>query len=236
MPLEFYCNQDPRKMRSVKGGKFCEECGKHVIDLRRRSDDKIIDFTQAAENSCVIVYEDQLNLIDHIKQSKNRNSGKNKNMLPFAAGLAAITLFSPQLYAQDPVSPSQLEKDAEGKLLPNDQRNVTDTLIKNETAITGEVQFSKGKSRKFEFTLGYYKPVNDSEDVFITVKTFKSSIGGKFSFTLTRDELRQVQQNSFRIICTGKRIYWGDYTFYKTDEKLILTLNNRSTFMGRVAF
>ncbi|HWY33082.1 MAG TPA: hypothetical protein VNX68_00465, partial [Nitrosopumilaceae archaeon] len=91
-------------MKTSKGMKFCESCQKNVIDLRRKSIDKIMDITSKG-SCCVIIYDDQLEIAEERKKMSARIEANQKktfpSALPYAAGIAALSLLPGALSAQE---------------------------------------------------------------------------------------------------------------------------------------
>jgi hypothetical protein len=212
MPLKFQCNQDPRKMKTVNGVKFCEVCKKNVFDVRRKSLEKINEMGEC----CVIIYQDQMKKCDELRKNKTVVPRKIKHNLPFAAGFAAASLLPAAMHSQNPATVPATQttgRDTEGTKLNSTSLN-NKASEKKSLVFKGNITSSPKKSnKKHTITVGYYTFDADSNlSSSIPVFEFTSKKDGSFTFELTEAQLSLLK---------GKNIYFetGRYSVdYEVDH------------------
>jgi hypothetical protein len=220
MPLKFECNQDPRKMKSAGGKKFCEQCGKHVFDVRRKGDEKILDLRQKGE--CLIIYADQLKKVEAKELRPYAAVKKTRPALPYAAGLALFTLASASSLAQkcppNGIQHATLQVNAEGKPVPGMSVASPSQKKTNELAYSGKLKAGRGISDKdLTVTLIYIDPA-DSLETEVPVVVFECDTKGLFSFTLTPEQAKLLD---------GKKIHFVTDSYDVTCEKFIPAQPNK---------
>jgi hypothetical protein len=236
MPLKFECNQDPRKMKSINGKKFCDQCQQHVYDVRRKSVEKIIQLKKEQAKCCLLIYEDQLEAVESKLGSGNVKEKTTTRNLPIAAGIAAVTLFGPEIMAQNSSAKIQTEtrsRDQQGKAV-TPPASATETDLNEIKGTVNKNSHSFGKKNLSEkFEIGYYEG-----DEFVCVKKFKSKKSGAFEFALTNDQVKLLQANEFEIKCAKRSVYWDNFSFKNRNELLNIHVRakHRRAVMGVAAY
>ena len=246
MPLKFQCNQDIGEMKSVNGKKFCESCQKNVFDLRRKSIDKIVQLKKEKGECCVIIYEEQFLKVETILAQENISKRKHSSVLPYAAGLAALSLLPQFNYSQSNNKKinSQVrafERGSSGEVMPIQNPKILIDEAENKNPITeilikGNVRSSYKKIGKaHDFELGYYLNTTTGKE-YVKVLDFSSKITGNFKFKLTNEQLKLLNENSFIIKCEGHIVEWATYSFNERDKSLQLDVTKRRRVKWRGKF
>jgi hypothetical protein len=226
-------------MKSVNGKKFCEQCQKHVYDVRRKSPEKIVQLKKGKGECCLIIYEDQLEKVQRILSNEKNVERKRTSVLPYAAGLAALSLLPQISNAQTNNSPVSKEiHDENGKKVGEKKLTEIKSVPqgKKEIVIKGTVISSYKKIGKgHDFELGYYvKTPNGSS--YVKVLDFSSKMNGSFSFKLNEQQLKSLNENDFEISCDDRSVSWEKFDFSDYNKHLIIEIRKRGRVMGAYAF
>jgi hypothetical protein len=212
MPLKFECNQDPRKMKTIGGKKFCEVCRKNVYDVRRKSVDKIVQLKKDLGTCCVVIYKDQLHEVEQRLAAGQKHFVKNNHLLPVAAGIAALSLSPSLFYSQTNKNPGAAaeiihSKNCEGIEAPK-QTSASQTAKK--ILFQGQVIYNNKKFSGGKLRVGYYTNDSVNGKLFFPYLKIECDAKGRFSFEVTEEELKMLRENEF-----GMK---SDYYFSKLIE------------------
>jgi hypothetical protein len=220
MPLSFECQQDFRKMKNTGGKKYCEVCNKNVHDVRNKSFEKINDLVKNGE-ACLIIYESQLKKLDEIKNSVQLTNKKEISFLPYAAGIAALSLLPQLAVAQESTKEKELVKK---EIKAFEQLEIT--LVNTSGNAVGE-----GKEVELY--------INDKK--LFTQKTDNS---GSVSFTVSGDDVQKIkirvtETNEFRIIENSGKFLSRCIRFESTindNQKVIQSEQTKYVIKGKLIF
>ncbi|MBC7863738.1 MAG: hypothetical protein IAF38_12235 [Bacteroidia bacterium] len=224
MALKFECKQDFRKMKTVKGKKYCEECKQFVYDMRRKSVDKIVALKKEMGEVCVLIHDDQLTKAEQVLNTEKSTVRKTRSALPYAAGFAALSLLPQLNMAQFSMNPLATESKKnvggtqwrEKKLIPSENKT---------TQFNGLVDHSPKKiSKKHKLTLGYY----DDDGVFVIVKTFQSRSDGSFSFELTENEMAAFKNKSAEFYSGKYSVSHHGFSFDAPKEAIVINVRKKN--------
>jgi hypothetical protein len=209
MKLSYECNQDPRKMPTRQGKKFCDHCNRHVHDLRRKSDEKIERFAKENPKACVIAYGHQLDKINRFRPKQ-----KTRSYFPYAAGIIAVALLPSLSYAQnDTVKTNQAPVTIVPIVIPDQvPPKKADQAPKNATAtpcfIRGKVKVGRKQNLKGTGIVIYryaYAPDGKSVEQD-TLAVGELNAKGKFMLKISNeqfDRLRDTRQVDLNIRIYG---------------------------------
>lgn len=235
MKLSFHCQQDPKQMPTKKGVKFCEHCKKHVHDIRRKSQEKVIAFYQNNPHACVIAFEDQIERIPKYKLGT-----KSTNYMPYAAGIIAISLLPSLTMAQVNVSPNL---HMIGQAIQSKKTDANKQELKKETPekyyLEGKVTITdkKLKTRKGKEIL-IYKTIRDSNGDYIGEDTLAFGalqLNGNFKLEISKTtfELLQIKDEDIWLYVDGFSMEnIEELTADKNVIKAAITVSSRRRVMG----
>lgn len=235
MKLSFQCQQDPKQMPTKNGTKFCQHCQKKVFDIRRKSQEKVLEFYQKNPHACVIAFEDQIERIPKYKLVT-----KSTNYMPYAAGIIAVALLPSLTMAQVNVSPN-LHMIGQGIQQKQAESNKQET--KSETPekyfIEGKVTITdkKLKSRHGK-EIYIYKIVRDSKGEYLGEDTLafgELQLNGKFKLEISEAsfELLKIKNEDVWLNVDGfSRENIEELTADKNSIKAIITVSARRRVMG----
>ena len=224
MKLSFQCNLDPTSLPTKNGIKFCQNCQKHVHDIRRKSQEKIRAFYHNNPHACVIAYEHQ---IDRLPKPKIVPS--STNYMPYAAGIIAVSLLPALTMAQTratanvqmigttpmPILNQQMSNDI------NQQEK--ENKISEKYFIEGKVTITdkKLKSRKGKEIL-IYRVLRDAQGDYLgedTLALGTLQLNGKFKMEISKTTFGRLQIDNEDIA------FNVDGFNYETVEKLSFSEN-----------
>ncbi len=218
MNLSFECSQDPRKMPTIGGKKFCAQCQKNVFDLRRKSDAKVAAFYEENPNACAIAYQEQL---DKLPERKIKRKQPN-HFLPYAASFVAAALLPSLTIAQinsNSNSTAQTvigaNKNAEGKVLENSYK---DYYIEGRVKITDKKLKIKA-GREFSFH-------SNGEDSLLEGKI---GLGGYFKIKVSKEVFDRFDLGKEGLYLSIDGIAYSRLEELETNNNVItLTINSRT--------
>lgn len=189
MKLSFECTLDPKSMPIKHGKKFCDQCQKNVIDLRRKSDAKIASFFEAHAHPCVIIYQGQLDRLPKKPVKKQQNGLR---YLPYAAGLIAVSILPSVTLAQTEVKPNAQTVGIKPVTLPALENKET-KAVEKETS-DQEKYYLQGRvsirDKKFKIKQGknivIYKSNNDGTYTEDTIAMGKTGANGLFKLEVPK--------------------------------------------------
>jgi hypothetical protein len=234
MALKFECNQDPRKMKTIGGKKFCEVCRKDVYDVRRKSVEHIVALKQRLGECCVIIYDDQLSKAESLLNAKRPRPPHKSFSFPYAAGIAALSLvpFSALPHVAKPASVLSEQKNGEGEIVASQIRHNDLTTAKLE--FSGTIRKSPKKLfKKHIIEMGYYGKNKDSVYDFIVVKTFTSHANGKFKFSLTRDEMTELQGKEVQFKSGYLTVHYSEFDLFNPGHSFFIDIFKRIMWRGK---
>ncbi len=189
MKLSFECALDPKTMPIRHGKKFCDNCQKHVIDLRRKSDAKVASFFEANAHPCVIIYQDQL---DRLPKRPMPNQKSGLRYLPYAAGIIAVSLLPSLTLAQTEIRPNVQTVGIKPVVLPGIESKEVKTV--ESAAKSTEKYYLQGKvslrDKKYKIKKGkdivIYRSNNDGTYSEDTLAFGKTGANGNFKLELSK--------------------------------------------------
>lgn len=186
-------------MPTKNGTKFCQHCQKKVFDIRRKSQEKVIEFYRKNPHACVLAYEDQIERIPQYKLGT-----KSANYMPYAAGIIAVSLLPSLTMAQVNTAPNfhfigtaihQQQQQSNGS---NEQsanvKNAEKYFIEGKVTITDK----KTKTRRGKEII-IYKIVRDSKGEYIdddTLSIGELNLNGKFKLEISKSTFDLLQQKN----------------------------------------
>ncbi len=198
MKLAFQCQQDPKQMPTKNGTKFCQHCQKKVFDIRRKSQEKVIEFYRKNPHACVLAYEDQIERIPQYKLGT-----KSTNYMPYAAGIIAVSLLPSLTMAQVNTAPNfhfigtaihqQQQSNGSNEQSAN-VKNAEKYFIEGKVTITDK----KTKTRRGKEII-IYKIVRDSKGEYIdedTLSIGELNLNGKFKLEISKSTFDLLQQKN----------------------------------------
>ncbi len=244
MKLSFECTLDPKSMPTVKGKKFCDSCQKHVVDLRRKSDEKIASFFETNISPCVIIYQDQLNRLP--RRSLNKQAGKPR-YLPYAAGVIAVSLLPSMSLAQTEIRANvqtvgikPVALPALDNQVPTEQQaeqkvpETTKYVVKGRVSIRDKkMKMKAGK----EITIYHYKEGGYGMD---TLAVGKLGANGKFKIQLTKEQFNNLSDAKEKIHIDAETFRLErikEITFDERSANILISVSGkkRRAVMGRLA-
>lgn len=242
MKLSFECNFDPRELVTKQGKKFCQNCQKHVFDLRRKSDEKIALFYKENPTACVIAYEDQLDKLPAIQPKYRRY-----NYVPYATAVLAVALLPSLTIAQTQTRIENQTYTTMPVVVPNMAAPATEITKEVSTKTTEGLFYIKGKVKlthkrnktKKGREIVIYKNSYSIDGISRrdTLAIGKLSLNGKFRFKIKADDFVFLQNSygDIEIDIEGfSRERFKDLTFDKNVARGIVYASARKRFMGRV--
>jgi hypothetical protein len=246
MKLSFECTLDPRSMPTVKGKKFCASCQKNVVDLRRKSDQKIASFFEANVTPCVIIYQDQL---DRMPKRPLKKQQDDFRYLPYAAGVIAVSLLPAMSLAQTEIRANAQTIGIKPVTLPalddqaiaTAQKTGSKVIASEKYYVRGRVnirdQKAKIKAGK-EIVIYYYNQDTHERD---TLATGKLGVNGKFKISLTKEQFDNLSESKENIridteVFRRERI--KEITFTENSVNILISVSAKQqrALMGRIAF
>ena len=235
MKLAFQCQQDPKQMPTKNGTKFCQHCQKKVFDIRRKSQEKVIEFYQKNPHACVIAFEDQIERIP-----KQQVVTKSTNYMPYAAGIIAVSLLPSLTMAQVNVSPN-LHMIGQGIQQKQAEQSTTENTNKSEEKyyLEGKVTLTdkKYKSRHGKEIL-IYKIVRDSKGEYIgedTLAIGELNLNGKFKLEISKSTFDLLQKKDDDVWLNVQGFSHENIEELTTDKNVIkaaITVSARRRVMG----
>lgn len=236
MKLAFQCQQDPKQMPTKNGTKFCQHCQKKVFDIRRKNQEKVLEFYQKNPHACVIAFEDQIERIPKYKLVTKSTT----NYMPYAAGIIAVSLLPSLTMAQVNVSPNYhfigqaiQQKQAEADKQEMKSEISEKYFIKGKVTITDK----KLKSRHGKEIL-IYKTIRDSKGDYIGEDTLafgELQLNGKFKLEISKTtfDLLQIKNEDVWLNVDGfSHENIEELTTDKNTIKATITVSARRRVMG----
>ncbi len=216
MKLSFECTRDLRTMPTTQGKKFCANCQKHVTDLRRKSDEKIVNFFEANPNPCVIIYQNQL---DKLPKRLQKKKSEQFRYFPYAAGIIAVSLLPTLTMAQVDNKPALNIIGTVPVYVPTlstENINTNDSIAPEKQVyyVTGKIRV---RNKLLMSKQGKRVSVHCTLEDSLNGRSYNGMIGmdkldenGKFSMEITKEE--------FDIISDSKSELWVDVSRFNSEE------------------
>lgn len=235
MKLAFQCQQDPKQMPTKNGTKFCQHCQKKVFDIRRKSQEKVLEFYQKKPHACVIAFEDQIERIPKYKLVT-----KSTNYMPYAAGIIAVSLLPSLTMAQVNVSPN-LHMIGQGIQQKQAEQSNTETKSNTEEKyyLEGKVTLTdkKYKTRRGKEII-IYKIIRDTKGDYIGEDTLafgELHLNGKFKFEISKSTFQLLQMKDDDVWLNVDGFSHENIEEITTDKNVVkatITVSSRRRIMG----